>query len=1253
MAFLDKTGLERLWLHILSKTNQTLASAKSYADDIKNDLLNGAGGAYDTLKELGDLIDENADAIDAIERLADTKSDKGHIHDDRYYTEAEIDEALKFVKDASGEVITVNDSAEQALVGLKLYGRTEQATTTGKNLLNGRNFPTKTIGGITFTTQEDGRVHIRGTSTAIVNTYFTIESWPVGTFVISLDTGINGTTYFRKYYADGTQANYFAGSSFTVDGTESSFAVYLQINQSVTTDIVVGVQIEEGTTATTYEPYTGGIPSPNPDYPQELVNVGAGGSIKIDALGKNLYDLSQGIEYNLRQPFPVKAGEYYSVSVYPLSGTVQVNFKLEYADGTKLDYGIVGIDGLNNMWYHVSTQAPKDIVNICFYNVSTPYRTIGKIMVQRGQLTSMTDADYEPYKDGGSLTASTPNGLPGIPVTSGGNYTDTDGQQWLCDEIDFERGVYIQRVGRILIDSTNTSLSLLNSDGLCQVYTSPAPYVPGYTIDPSPYMMCDTLPPVPRKNAAEQAINGTSLTGDHILLRVVGVTTIAGMREWLVAHPTTVLYQPAQTIAIETPLSETELAAYRAMSTQNPTTTIYNDSNAWMEVEYADSRIDEIEEALSLSEVNYSLLNLVDGSVSGSVRGATNVREGVIIYDESGKDTGETYTIGENAFAIGTNTMAIGDNSYAEGYSTKAFGNRSHVEGEHNYARGSCSHAEGSATKTIGSGAHSEGQSTTAKGSYSHAEGMNTTAEGNGSHAEGSGTTASGGGAHAEGNNSLASAWASHAEGASSATNSYAHAEGINSTASGYGSHAEGNSTTASASYAHAEGTGTAATSDHSHAEGGGTTAEAYAAHAEGTDTVAKGNSSHSEGRETLAEGVQSHAEGYKTQAIGSYSHAEGSETAANGNYSHAEGQNTIASGFQSHAEGYKTQATDTYAHAEGQETKAGYNAHAEGYLTQATGSFSHAEGNTTIASKLYTHAEGVNTTADADGAHAEGNSTKALGVYSHAEGSTTEATNESAHAEGYQTHATGINAHAEGSNTTASGAYSHAEGTNTTANKDAAHAEGAGTTASGNYSHAEGASTTASGDYSHAEGASAIASGAQSHAEGGSTKAEAYQSHAEGYSTTASSDQSHAEGHGTTASGAHGHAEGYYSVASGNDTHAEGSYARAEGPVSHAEGSGAIAKGQVAHAEGSGTIATGHVSHVQGRFNVEDTTSTYAHIVGNGNSDTSRSNAHTLDWNGNTWYKGNISMGGTSQTTATIVMEYDSTNECLNFVFK
>ena len=58
-----------------------LAEAKAYTDNVKNDLLNGAGAAYDTLKELGDLIDDNTDAIDALERVATGKSDKGHVHE--------------------------------------------------------------------------------------------------------------------------------------------------------------------------------------------------------------------------------------------------------------------------------------------------------------------------------------------------------------------------------------------------------------------------------------------------------------------------------------------------------------------------------------------------------------------------------------------------------------------------------------------------------------------------------------------------------------------------------------------------------------------------------------------------------------------------------------------------------------------------------------------------------------------------------------------------------------------------------------------------------------------------------------------------------------------------------------------------------------------------------------------------------------------------------------------------------------------
>lgn len=53
-----------------------------------------------------------------------------------------------------------------------------------------------------------------------------------------------------------------------------------------------------------------------------------------------------------------------------------------------------------------------------------------------------------------TLTLQTPNALPGIPVSSGGNYTDENGQQWVCDEVDLARGVRVQRITKIKVTSS-------------------------------------------------------------------------------------------------------------------------------------------------------------------------------------------------------------------------------------------------------------------------------------------------------------------------------------------------------------------------------------------------------------------------------------------------------------------------------------------------------------------------------------------------------------------------------------------------------------------------------------------------------------------------------------------------------------------------------------------------------------------------------------------------------------------------------
>lgn len=143
------------------------------------------------------------------------------------------------------------------------------------------------------------------------------------------------------------------------------------------------------------------------------------------------------------------------------------------------------------------------------------------------------------------------------------------------------------------------------------------------------------------------------------------------------------------------------------------------------------------------------------------------------------------------------------------------------------------------------------------------------------------------------------------------------------------------------------------------------------------------------------------------------------------------------------------------------------------------------------------------------------------------------------------------------------------------------------------------------------------IASGEYSHAEGSKTSANSY-AHAEGRGAHAVGDCSHAEGENTYARGSWSHAEGNSTIANGNYSHAEGEDTRTNGEYSHAEG--------------YQTVAQGAKQHVQGSCNIVDEDSKYLHIVGNGEYANSRSNAHTIDWDGLGWFSGGLKVGGTGQ---------------------
>lgn len=127
--------------------------------------------------------------------------------------------------------------------------------------------------------------------------------------------------------------------------------------------------------------------------------------------------------------------------------------------------------------------------------------------------------------------------------------------------------------------------------------------------------------------------------------------------------------------------------------------------------------------------------------------------------------------------------------------------------------------------------------------------------------------------------------------------------------------------------------------------------------------------------------------------------------------------------------------------------------------------------------------------------------------------------------------------------------------------------------------------------------------------AEGGYTTASGYMSHAEGINTTASGVGAHAEG-------SNGAGSPYGPIASGEGSHAEGNQTKATAQSAHSEGTLSEANGKASHAQNNSTIANGNAQTTLGKYNIADTTS--AVIIGNGTGHSARSNALTVDWNGN-----------------------------------
>lgn len=209
-----------------------------------------------------------------------------------------------------------------------------------------------------------------------------------------------------------------------------------------------------------------------------------------------------------------------------------------------------------------------------------------------------TPLPYEPYAEQ-SLAIQTPDGLPGIPVTSGGNYTDSTGRQWVCDEICEQGGVI--GVKKYLTEKTIDKNSELNnrlsSYGAVEKNTI-ITRVADKTLKKNGAILAKEFKNGYVWHKDEECAGMTEQGIDFRISRerlgLAAETTIeennAAVLKYLETHP---LYFVAQlNVPVFEPLPEETQQKFKALHTYYPTTVVTNNANADMQLDYvADTKL--------------------------------------------------------------------------------------------------------------------------------------------------------------------------------------------------------------------------------------------------------------------------------------------------------------------------------------------------------------------------------------------------------------------------------------------------------------------------------------------------------------------------------------------------------------------------------------------------------------------------------------------------------------------------------------
>lgn len=346
--------------------------------------------------------------------------------------------------------------------------------------------------------------------------------------------------------------------------------------------------------------------TPSVENPVPIVNAGEGGSITVEVTGRNLLKPNS---YNTYYEFPLKANTVITLMTNgkPSQGG---NIKFSATDGSNVWFAINA--GQTRVCRSIGNKDVKGFYNLLVTGDGLEY------MFAVGDIKT-----YTPYVEPQSLTLATPNGLPGVPVSKDGNYTDENGQQYICDEVDLGREKYVQRVKDFIFnDKTNFSIDTSakhENSILVDIKIEDASN--RSTLSGNP-LLCDKLKACREDIFVTDEVSCGYTSGANFLrvrLPISAGTTNEGVKNYLTDKSFKILYILAT--PIERDLTPEELAAYSSLHTNCPTTVITNDAGAHMEVSYvADTGkyIQNLEERLNAKLVNIQSA-LISQKISGGV----------------------------------------------------------------------------------------------------------------------------------------------------------------------------------------------------------------------------------------------------------------------------------------------------------------------------------------------------------------------------------------------------------------------------------------------------------------------------------------------------------------------------------------------------------------------------------------------------------------------------------------------------------